>query len=84
MNCFLNVPQAFKMFLSLPPYFKALPLIIICTIFLTFIFSYQSIYHQKEENSANKNNHLSSKLMDNNEYEKILKPVKILVIAFPR
>ena len=86
MTFILNGPKTLKMFLSLPPYFKALPLVIISTICLFIILSYQKIYpHQKEEIFVNTNHVLTSITMDSSkEYEKTLKPVKILVLAFPR
>ena len=86
MTFILNGPKTFKMFLSLPPYFKVLPLVIISTIFLFMILSYQKIYpHHKEALTVNKNDILTSIAMDSSkEYEKTLKPVKILVLAFPR
>ena len=86
MTFILNGPKTLKMFLSLPPYFKALPLVIISTICLFMILSYQKTYsHQKEEIFVNKNNILTSIAMDSSkEYENTLKPVKILVLAFPR
>ena len=87
MTFILNGPKTLKMFLSLPPYFKAfLPLVIISTICLFMILSYQKTYsHQKEEIFENKNNILTSIAMDSSkEYENTLKPVKILVLAFPR
>ena len=66
MTFILNGPKTLKMFLSLPPYFKAfLPLVIISTICLFMILSYQKTYsHQKEEIFVNKNNILTSKAMD--------------------
>ena len=86
MTFILNGPKTLKMFLSLPPYFKALPLVIISTICLLIILSYQKIHvHHKEELIVNKNDILNSIAMDSSkEYEKTLKPVKILVLAFPR
>ena len=86
MSFILNGSKTLKMFLSLPPYFKALPLVIISTICLFIILSYQKIYpHHKEELTESRNGILNSKLLDSsNDYEKTLNPVKILVLAFPR
>ena len=70
------------MFPSAPSYYKILPLIITSTIFVITLITHHDLSYQKTEKIEDRIVQIPE--IPTNEFEKNLKPTKILIIAFPR
>ena len=67
------------MFPSAPSYYKILPLIITSTICVITLITHHDLSYQKTEKIEDRVVQIPT-----NEFEERLKPIKILMIAFPR
>ena len=67
------------MFPSAPSYYKILPLIITSTICVITLITHHDLSYQKTEKIEDRVVQIPT-----NEFEERLKPIKILIIAFPR
>ena len=70
------------MFPSAPSYYKILPLIITSTICVITLITRHDLSYQKTEKIEDRVVQITE--IPTNEFEERLKPIKILIIAFPR
>jgi len=70
------------MFPSAPSYYKILPLIITSTICVITLITHHDLSYQKTEKIEDRVVQIAE--IPTNEFEERLKPIKILIIAFPR